>query len=231
MAEADWMTSVLSHELRTPLTGLRAVLQLLVENRVPADREREYLLLAMGQVDRLVRLACALSDWQDLEGGRDTLVLDMVDLDLVVQSAMDACQTLAAQRQVSLELDLPVALPKAQVDADRLCQVFLNLVSNAVNYTPAGGQVLVGARLAAAEVRFHVRDQGPGIPSHLLPCLFEPFANTRDRSRPDSVGMGLAIAQRIVHLHGGRIWVESQEGQGSTFQFTVPVPGTSRTEA
>jgi signal transduction histidine kinase len=104
--------------------------------------------------------------------------------------------------------------------------VFLNLVSNAVKYTPAGGEVVVGGQVTATEVWFYVKDSGPGVPPHLMPDLFEPFAKARDRSRSDSVGLGLAIAREIVQLHGGRIWVESQEGQGSTFWFTVPSQDT-----
>ena len=123
--------------------------------------------------------------------------------------------------QVHLGLEVPGALPPVLADRDRLLQVFSNLLGNALKFTPAGGEIRVGARVEDEQVLFYVRDTGPGIPTELLAHIFDRFwqANRTDRR---GAGLGLSIARGIVEAHGGRLQVESEPGRGSTFSFTVP---------
>jgi signal transduction histidine kinase len=121
---------------------------------------------------------------------------------------------------------LPEALPAIRGDRDRLQQVFMNLLSNALKFTPAGGEISLGAELQPGNVRFWVADTGPGIPPEHLDHLFDRYwqGNKHDRR---GAGLGLAISKGLVEAHGGRIWVESQLGRGSTFCFALPIAATS----
>jgi signal transduction histidine kinase len=129
---------------------------------------------------------------------------------------------LAAGRSIHLESGVDAGLPRALFDSARILQVISNLVGNAVKFTPMQGRVSIRCERATDEVRFAITDTGPGIPPEQLPHIFGRFwqANARDRR---GVGLGLPIAKGIVEAHGGRIWVESKPGAGSTFYFTLPV--------
>jgi signal transduction histidine kinase len=123
-----------------------------------------------------------------------------------------------------LNLDLPVYLPQLRADEGRLRQVVLNLVSNASKFTPDGGMITIKAREMAGEMVVEVRDTGRGISEEEGQRLFEPYHRLEsDREHLSGLGLGLALCKTLVELHGGRIWVESQPGQGSTFSFSVPL--------
>jgi signal transduction histidine kinase len=127
----------------------------------------------------------------------------------------------AAERSVRILDEVPADLPPVLVDGDRIVQVFSNLIGNAIRFTPEGGHVRLRASAEAGEVRYSVVDHGPGIPDELRPHLFSRIWQVKRRAR-GGMGLGLRIARGIVEAHGGRIWVESVQGQGSTFHFTVP---------
>jgi two-component system phosphate regulon sensor histidine kinase PhoR len=133
-------------------------------------------------------------------------------------------QLQAERAGLTLRVDCPPDLPKVTIDAQRLEQVLVNLIHNAVKFTKPGGGVILFADAGAGEVRFAVRDTGIGIPADDVPRIFERFYRV-DKSRTGSgTGLGLSIAKHIVEAHKGRIWAESTEGQGSTFYFTIPIP-------
>ena len=137
--------------------------------------------------------------------------------------AVERLRPQAERADLTLTVSLPAALPKVLVDADRIRQVIINLVHNAIKFTPAGGQVSVTARCVHDSVMVAVADTGIGIPSSDLPRIFERFYKA-DRARSGGgTGLGLAIAKHTIQAHNGRIWVESVEGQGSTFSFTLPL--------
>jgi signal transduction histidine kinase len=216
------MVADIAHELRTPLSlvqgSLEAILDGMYElNLENVDSVHEETLV-------LTRLVNDLRDLALAEAGQLRLEEEDVDMtDLITRSA-ERFRAQAAEQGVSLATDLSTDLPTVRGDRQRISQVLINLLSNALRYTPAGGQVVVAAQPGSAEVLVSVADTGEGIASEDLPYVFERFYRA-DKSRARTSGgsgLGLAISRQIVEAHGGRIWAESQMGVGSTFAFTLP---------
>jgi signal transduction histidine kinase len=213
-----------SHELRTPLTAIKGSLEALIDGVLPAEPETfEHIYQ---EADRLQRLVNDLQELSQVEAGAFKLNLQPHLLSDLLKTAKIRLDRQYAEKGVRLEINVPVDLPEIMADADRLSQVLFNLVGNALQYTPAGGQVTVAARRLGDEVLVSVQDTGIGIAAEHLPYVFNRFYRA-DRSRArvsGGSGIGLTIAKHLVDTHGGRIWVESPgEGQGSTFTFTLPV--------
>ncbi|MGE5506906.1 MAG: two-component system histidine kinase PnpS [Chitinophagales bacterium] len=219
-----------SHELRTPLTSLQGFVETLQDGAAdePATRAR-FLDIIAGETTRLTQLVEDLLELSRLESGRLDLRRRPVALSALVDRTVSFYAALAAARQVALAVQLPPDLPPVPGDDDLLEQVLRNLVDNAIKYTPDGGRVCIKAALAETggrqEVVVQVADTGPGIAPEHLPRLFERFYRVdRARSRAlGGTGLGLAIVKHIVERHGGRVWVESAPGQGSTFSFALPL--------
>jgi len=210
-----------SHELRTPLTVIKGNIGLL---RKLGETDEESLSSIETEVDRLSRLVGDLLLLAQAESGRLPLVMAPVELDTVLLEVFQQMRVLAGDR---LQLKIP-DIDKVQVtgDRDRLKQVMLNLVSNAVQYTPKGGQVSLALRRSGGQAQFLVMDTGPGIPSEDLPYIFERFyraEKSRRRTRGGGFGLGLSIAYWIVRNHGGTIDVTSREGKGTTFCVWLPL--------
>jgi PAS domain S-box-containing protein len=229
--------STVSHELRTPLTSIRGSLGLIeggLMGEVPAPA-LELVRIARANTERLVRLVNDLLDLDKLEQGQLELGLREVAPAQLLAGARQAVEGMAEAQGVRLELSAPEGLPAVEGDPDRLVQVLTNLLSNAVKFSERGGRVVVRAevvRWTLAErdaLRFSVRDEGPGIPSALLPRLFQRFQqlDASDERAKGGTGLGLAISRALVEQHGGRIGVDSQVGWGSTFFFELPLPGAS----
>lgn len=220
------MVSDVAHELRTPLTNLRCQIEALEDGLARPDAATirslhdETLLLAR-LVDDLQQLSLA-------EAGALRLVPEPTAPADLVESALAALRPAAAGAGVGLDSTLPVPLPEVLADRERVAQVLRNLLTNALQHTPAGGRVTVVARAVDGAVEFAVRDTGHGIPAEHLPLVFERFHRV-DPSRARATGgagLGLAIVRRLVESHGGTVRVESAEGKGSTFVFTLPLaPG------
>ncbi len=150
-------------------------------------------------------------------------------IDLVVRE-IEAYRPAARDGGVSLVVDLPATLPQVWVDPARVAHVFANLLSNALKYTPPGGKVTLSAKAEGEFVRFQVSDTGVGIPEKYLPRIFEQFFRVPDQGPGTGVGLGLAIVKDIVEAHGGTVGVESREGTGSTFHFTLRTADRSAME-
>jgi two-component system OmpR family sensor kinase/two-component system sensor histidine kinase BaeS len=212
-----------AHELRTPLTVLQGALEAMLDGIYPTDREN--LLAALSQVRTLGRLVEDLRLLALADAGQLHLSIAPVDLTAVVRETVEFYQARAQEREVSLKLDAPPSLPPISADRDRLTQVVGNLLENALRYVPKGGHVTVRVVDCPQEVEVAVIDDGPGVPAEDLPRLFDRFwRGDRARQRvTGGSGLGLAIARSLIEAHGGRIWAESVEGQGSTFTFTLPV--------
>lgn len=235
------MVADVAHELRTPLSLVRGHLEAMLDGVYELNRDNvatayEETLVLTRLVDDLRELALA-------EAGRLQLELDDVDLADLVARVTDSFQTPAAEHQISLRTELPDDPLFVRGDEQRLRQVLINLLSNALRYTPAGGQVTVSARMQNSngrpEVQVSVSDTGSGISPEDLPNIFERFYRA-DKSRARTSGgsgLGLSIARQIVQAHGGQITVASQPGQGATFTFTLPaeappqLPGAARAAA
>jgi two-component system phosphate regulon sensor histidine kinase PhoR len=219
-----------SHELRTPLTAIHGYLETLLEGGLEEpERAREFLDIAHRHTERLGRLVADLTDLSNIELGRVALDLVPVALPEVVSSAFGIVGPRARAGGVALEVSVPADLPPLRADRDRLVQILLNLVDNAVAHTPAGGRVTVAAETGAPGlVAVTVADTGTGIPPADLPRVTERFYRVdRARSRDEGgTGLGLAIVKHLVLAHGGELRIDSRLGQGTVVAFTLPAsPG------
>ena len=215
--------SNLSHELRTPLASLKALAETLQEGALDdPPAARRFVDQIQTEVDALTQMVNELLELSKIESGRFSLDRIPAAASDLLQSAARRMQVQAERARLRLRVECGDGLPNLRVDSQRLEQVLVNLIHNAVKFTPAGGEVVLLAQPIPGEVRFAVRDTGVGIPADEVSRIFERFYRV-DKSRSGSgTGLGLSIAKHIVEAHGGKIWAESVEGQGSTFYFTIP---------
>ncbi len=212
-----------SHELRTPLTVIKGNVDLM---RRMKKLDEESLTSIDQEAGRLTRLVGGLLLLAQAESGRLSLTLQTVELDTLLLEVFHEMRVLAGNK-VSLKIT-DIDEVHVQGDRDRLKQVLLNLVGNAIQYTPQGGEVFLSLARVGEQARIIVRDTGAGIPAEDLPHIFERFyraEKSRSRSRAGGFGLGLSIARWIVENHGGTIKVESKEGQGTTFAIWLPLSG------
>src|SRR6266508_495393 len=210
-----------SHELRTPLTVIKGNVDLM---RRMKEVDDESLRSIDEEAGRLTRLVAGLLMLAQAESGKLTLNFQLVELDLLLTEVFQEMHILAGSK-VRLYLN---EIDQVQIngDRDRLKQVFLNLVANAIQYTPQGGEVFMSLAIIKDQARIIIRDTGPGIPSEDLPHIFERFyraEKSRTRSKVSGFGLGLSIAHWIVEHHGGKIEVDSREGKGTTFAIWLPL--------
>ncbi|HEU0244130.1 MAG TPA: ATP-binding protein [Candidatus Limnocylindrales bacterium] len=227
----------LSHELRTPLSTVSLLAETLARDAERADvpaRMRERIAKVEVETGHLVQMVNELLDLARIEGGSQLRLEDEVDLGRLAESSAERLRLFADRQGVTIAVDVEPDLPLVRGDEARLGQVFVNLVHNAVKFSPDGGEVRIGVRQEGDEVVVSVRDHGIGIAKADRTRVFERFYKTdRARVRGGGTGLGLSIARHVVRGHGGRIGVESEEGEGSTFTFTIPlrapegVPGTA----
>jgi two-component system phosphate regulon sensor histidine kinase PhoR len=218
----------LSHELRTPLTtiGLLAETLALDADALP-PRAAERVGKIEVETGHLVQMVNEMLDLARIESGARLLTLDDVDVIGLAAATLERIALFAERHGVRLRLDAPEPAPHVRGDAARLGQALLNLIHNAVKFSPPGGEVVVRVRPDRGAVTVAVVDRGPGIPVTAQPRIFERFYKV-DRARGQAgtgTGLGLSIARHVVEAHGGRIWVESEEGSGCTFLFSVPAAG------
>ncbi|OJH40898.1 GAF domain-containing sensor histidine kinase [Cystobacter ferrugineus] len=218
----DDVLAVVAHDLRNPLNAISISAQTLLRQQTIASdgRLQASLRIIRGSVERMNRLIEDLLDVSRIEAGRLAVETGPEPAGSLLQEALDEVRPLASRLQLSI--DIAEALPWVRVDRERILQVFSNLLGNALKFTPPGGRVTLGARTEGAVVRFWVSDTGPGIPPEAREHLFDRFWQMRHGDRRGA-GLGLSIAKGLVEAHGGRIWVESEPGRGSTFSFVVPV--------
>src|SRR5262245_11326728 len=216
-----------SHELRTPLTAIQGYLETLLSGALEEQQNaRRFLEIVFRHTERLGRLLNDLTDLSNIELGRVSLKLAPTRLDEVVDTVLAIMGPKAASGRVSLSSRLSADLPSVLADRDRLVQVVLNLVDNAVKYTPEGGRVTVQARTAGeGHVEIDVMDTGIGIPPVDLPRITERFYRVdKARSRElGGTGLGLAIVKHLVFAHGGQLRIESEPGRGTTVHVTLPI--------
>jgi Na+/proline symporter/nitrogen-specific signal transduction histidine kinase len=221
----EFMSSV-THELRTPLTSIRAFSEILREDPRTnlADRAR-FLAIIVKETERLTRLINQLLDMAKIESGNAEWHTSEIDVREAIQDSVEATSQLFRDSGVELSVSLQPA-PRVRADRDRLVQVIMNLLSNAVKFCPRGGRVEVRMAPAPEEgVRVDVQDSGPGISPADHEVIFEKFRQVSDTltGKPRGTGLGLPISRKIVEHFGGRLWVESDLGQGATFSFVLPL--------
>jgi len=218
----DFISNI-SHELRTPLASLKALTETLQEGALDdPPAARRFLQRMETEVDSLSLMVSELLELARIESGRVPLQLSPSRPLAIISDAVDRLGLQAERAGLEMQIDCPEDLPSVLADPVRLEQVLVNLMHNAIKFTPSGGKILISARTMDGQIIFFVKDTGVGIPSTDLPRIFERFYKA-DRARSSGgTGLGLAISRHLVEAHGGRIWAESTEGQGSTFYFSIP---------
>ncbi|MBK9231396.1 MAG: ATP-binding protein [Anaerolineae bacterium] len=214
---------------RTPLTNIRGYIEALQDgvadpSPIVLDSIHEEAMLLNRLVEDLQELAL-------VEAGQLKLVCQAVAPDDLILRAVTSVQPAAVAKQIKIAADLPETLPPVYADRERIGQVLHNLLDNAITHTTAQGEVTVSARVSGPEIEIDVRDTGAGIAYQDLPNVFERFYRA-DRSRARDTGgfgLGLAIVKQLVEAHGGRVWVRSTVGVGSTFLFTLPIASSVET--
>ena len=228
--KSDFLANM-SHELRTPLNAIVGFSQVLKQKLFGPVNEKqdEYLDDILSSADHLLALINDILDLSKVEAGQVELERALFSLREALERGVVMVRERALKNGVSLELELDPAVDLVQGDERRIRQVVFNLLSNAVKFTPRGGRVAVSAAQENGEVLVCVKDTGPGISADDQERIFEEFQQARDRNgeRPEGTGLGLALSRSLVELHGGRIWVESEVGKGSTFTFTIPLGSAS----
>ncbi|MCJ7658153.1 MAG: cell wall metabolism sensor histidine kinase WalK [Anaerolineales bacterium] len=213
-----------THELRTPLTTIKGSMEGLIDGVLTAEVETYQQIYR--EADRLSRLVDDLQELSRVESGAYILNLKTVSVSDLVAAAITRLGRQFEEKGVYLHSEVSSDLPRVKVDVDRIGQVLLNLVGNALQYTPSGGEVFITAERQSDEIQFAISDTGIGIPAEHLSNLFTRFYRVdKSRSRAGGgSGIGLTISKHLVEAHEGRIWVESPgAGKGSTFMFTLPI--------
>ena len=212
-----------SHELRTPLASLKALTETLRDGALEDPKAaRRFLGRIETEVDALTQMATELLELSRIESGQVPLEIKSASAATLVLTAVERMRAQAERAGVVLRMDVPKEISDVWADPSRLEQVLVNLIHNAIKFSRPGGEVVLGVQTEGDFLRFNVHDNGAGIPVEDLERIFERFYKI-DRARSSGgTGLGLSIARHLVEAHGGRIWAESTEGQGSTFSFTIP---------
>ncbi|MEO1005903.1 MAG: ATP-binding protein [Cyanobacteria bacterium J06638_38] len=213
-----------SHELRTPLTGMAMSLNLLTETTAEklSASESELLDTAVEDVERLRGLVNDLLDLSKIESGKIELDFVEVEVNFLLNKAVSALNIQAAQNEVTLVTHSLSKDIKTKVDANKIIWVLTNLIANALRYSDPGGEIKIGANSRNNWIEIYVADRGAGIPLEYQGKIFDKFVQVKTEKDVGGSGLGLAICKEMIQAHGGRIWVDSTVGEGSTFTFTVP---------
>jgi signal transduction histidine kinase len=218
-------TDLIVHDIRSPLNCIEASLQLL-QMILPEDvltSCAKIIDLALASCEDILNLVDSLLEAARMESDEVVLDLQPISLPPLITDTVNRLRLLAEKYDITLELDTPTELPSIQGDSSKLERVLDNLLDNALKYTPEGGLITVAARPVDGQVEVRVTDTGPGIPPKYQERIFERFTRVPDsEGRRRGLGWGLAFCRSVVEAHGGRIWLESEVGRGSTFAFTIP---------
>ena len=223
----DEFLASMSHELRTPLNAIIGFSEVLLDRslKVTEEERKQFLTDVLNSGKHLLNLINEVLDLSKIEAGRMELRIGPASVRETLEMAQRIIRPLAARKLIDLRFESEDQIGSIPMDAARIKQVLLNLVGNALKFTPEGGQVWVRAASQNSVVLVEVGDTGPGIPAALHDQIFEPFIQvpTCSGDRPEGTGLGLALAKEFVEIHGGKIWVESEVGKGSRFFFTIPI--------
>ncbi len=220
--QSDFIAEII-HEMRTPLTSIISYAELIKEPEVNAEQRISFANIIEQEAERLNKMTERFLELARLESGRATLVQEPIDLGTVIRMAVNVLRPQANAEGISLAVEIPPHLPAIKGDAQRLHQVMINLLDNAIKYCQAGDSVTVRAETQANGIAVVVADTGPGIPAEEMPHIFERFYRARGHERNTSgTGLGLAIVQQIIKAHGGEIDVSSELGEGTQIIFKLP---------
>ncbi|MCK4961934.1 MAG: PAS domain-containing sensor histidine kinase, partial [Anaerolineales bacterium] len=221
--KSEFISNV-SHELRTPLQSIKGFTKLMLQEKVPdPERQKEFLTIMDKESERLGQLVESVLDVSRLENGRFELQKERQSIKDLLHKIVREFRAVASEKGIAISESIPAALPEMEVDGERLRRVVVNLLSNAVKSSSDGGNIAVRAEIKDDRLLVRVADQGIGIPEEAIPHLFERFYQAEGSAKVGGAGLGLHISKEIIEAHGGRIWVESEEGKGSTFSFALPL--------
>jgi two-component system phosphate regulon sensor histidine kinase PhoR len=222
----DFISNI-SHELRTPVASLKVLAETLQEGAIDDKSVAQDFLHKINiEVDRLTQMISELGELSRIESGEVPLKLEPVALSGIVRQVAERLRAQVKRGELNLKIDVPRHLPKALCDEGQVEQVLVNLLHNAIKFTPPSGVINIFVRAESNNILVSVIDTGVGIPADDLPRIFERFYKADKARAGGGTGLGLAIAKHIVESHGGRIWAESTEGKGATFTFTLPIANT-----
>ncbi len=212
--------SMVSHELRTPLTTINEGASLLREGVGGHVTEKQVNLLniLLAETNRLIRMVNSILDLSKMEAGMMAYSFEKANVTALIDKALTEITPLLEAKKIALTKEIAEDLPRLRIDGERILQVLRNLIGNAVKFTPHGGTITIRGRAVEDGVEVAIGDTGPGIPAHRVGTVFEKFSGSDHKS---GTGLGLAIVKHIIGAHGGRVWVESGNGRGSTFTFVL----------
>ena len=222
----DDFISTVTHELRTPLTAVRSLAEILhTHPKIDAEQLESFTGIIIKESERLIRLVSQILDYEKIESAKLDWAIASLDLKEVVNDAVISTRQLTVEKNITIDLDLAENAPAVSGDRDRLVQVMVNLISNAVKFcNPDGGMIVIRLRVVDHRLRVEVHDNGLGIKPEDQAEVFEPFRQIKNptQGRPTGTGIGLTITKRIIDFHHGRIWVDSEPGKGTIFSFELP---------
>jgi PAS domain S-box-containing protein len=226
------LLTMVSHDLHTPLTAIKGSLEVLLHESVGVELSRELLGIAQKNADRLFRMVSDILDLARIEAGRYERRREPFDVATSLRGAVDRLRRLAEDKGIDMGMTAPSAPASVSADSVRMEQVFTNLLGNALKFTPRGGRIDIGVQDLGGEILVTVADTGVGIPADHIQRVFDRFYRVPlpAGSTVEGTGLGLSICKAVVEEHGGRIWVESQVGHGTTFFVAIPkesAPGTA----
>jgi signal transduction histidine kinase len=220
--------SIVAHQLRTPLSGIKWTLNMLINGEFGAlqTEQKAFLMKAYENNQRLIALIEDMLSVDRMESGKTKMVLTEIQLLDLFDNVLFEVHSNAEQKGVTIEFaERPKDLPKVMADSEQMRAVIQNLLDNAVRYTPKGGKVILNFSVEDGFVKIAVKDSGIGIPLADQARIFNRFFRSKNaiKAKPDGSGLGLFIIKGIIERHGGRVWFESKEGEGSTFYFTAKI--------
>ena len=220
----DEFLYTVTHELRTPLTSIRALSEIVHDNPdLPEDMKSEYLGAVIKETQRLSYLITQVLNLERYESGRTKLNISNVDIAALIYNTADRVKTLVTEKGIKVEFNIPFKIPLVKGDEDLLNQVFYNLISNAAKH--AESIITVSVHSSPEKMLIQVADDGKGIAPEVHELIFDKFFQAKNQTlkKPEGSGLGLAISKRIIEMHNGKIWVESEVNNGAIFNVEIPV--------
>lgn len=224
----DEFLYTVTHEMRTPLTSIKALSEILEDDDddVPVETRKEFLKTIVKETDRMTRLISQVLDLENFESGKHQLVIEKVNVVDLLSHCVNTLDEVFKRKNIHFQLEVDPNLPSVELDYDRITQVVLNLLANASNYCDkTAGEITLRAKQVDNKIKVDVQDNGPGVKPEMQEIIFEKFFQAKNQTirKPKGSGLGLAISKKIIQLHEGKIWVDSDGNGGSTFSFTIPL--------
>tara|TARA_Y100000031_G_scaffold139371_1_gene166019 strand:- start:683 stop:2227 length:1545 start_codon:yes stop_codon:yes gene_type:complete len=226
--KSDFVANV-SHEIRSPMAPMKDALGLVLDETAGPlnEKQKKFLLLLDNNMNRLVRLINDLLDLSKIEAGKMPINKEMINIGYVVKDTVESIRLYATKKNIDLAIKVEKALPQISCDIDRITQVIVNLVMNAIKFTPEDGKIRIKIECPKGKnkkfIEVSIKDTGPGMTQERADLLFNRFKQLVSPSAVKGTGLGLSISKAIIEMHGGAIQLESKPGKGSTFKFTLPI--------